>query len=263
MSYEWLPEETADHLREWGLNVREHLGWQGRAKYGPQERHYTPRGIINHHTAGTNWYPPTRLYESCQLYIDPAGVVHVIAAGYNPSSGMGDPKVLNAILRSEPVPPPQDRNAVDRIDGNSWFVNIEVGHWGLGQPIPAAQRDALIGLNAALCELLGFDVEDIIGHLEWTLRKIDPNWEWDGARDTMDAIRADTESRRLEGVEPDMKPWKPGVEDPTYEPFKWELFELHGHKLTSGNSTLLLSQCSRLTNSARTPLSRISSWCKS
>ena len=78
---------------------------------------------------------------------------------------------------------------------------MEVGHPGDGSPIPAPQRKSLLLVNAALCEFLGLDpLTQVIGHKEWTRRKIDPRWGWEFGPDSMDEIRRDTADVLAEGA---------------------------------------------------------------
>lgn len=192
MSYRRLLE-LPDHLAMFGVDFITIDGWQERAAKGEDERDYTPVGLLNHHTAGPAWYPVSKLLTKCNLYIDPAGMVHVVSSGYQYDSGYGDPNVLYRVRNGLPIEPPQDTVVADRINGNPWFIDIEVGHPGDGSPIPPAQRGALIRTNAAICHMMGFDpATQVIGHKEWTRRKIDPRWSSLGHPDSMDFIRIDT-----------------------------------------------------------------------
>lgn len=193
MAYEWITDDILRYLQRYGVSYVEWEGWRERAAYGPASRHFTPVGLVNHHTAGTDWYNPERLLTKCNFYIRPDGTVFVLSAGHQADSGMGDPNVLGRVRNDMPPQPPRDYTSSDRINGNQWFVDIEVGHWGMGEPIPEVQRDALIKLNAAICDYYDWRPEyRLIGHKEWTRRKVDPRWEYDGQPDLMEYIRRDT-----------------------------------------------------------------------
>ena len=195
VAYDWMPENILDYLVKYECTFVEWEGWYSRAAYGPDERRFTPEGLINHHTAGTNDYDPARLLRKCNFYISPVGVTYLLAAGYQADTGMGDPNVLMRVRNDQEPLPPQDRYPEDRINGNPWFIDIEVGHWGDGSPIPEVQRDELIRVNAAVCDMYGWAPEvKLLGHKEWTRRKIDPRWSFNGQPDTMEHIRGDTVS---------------------------------------------------------------------
>lgn len=206
MAYNWLTQ-LPRYLNKWGANWAPIDGWETRAAYGPELRPYTPVGLINHHTAGTDYYDPMRLLTKCNLYISPDGETYLISAGYQADSGMGDPNALMRVRNDQPPQPPGDYTSEDRINGNPWFIDIEVGHWGDGSPIPEPQRNELILVNAAIMDMQQWGpATRLIGHLEWTRRKIDPRWSWQGEPDSMDAIRADT-ARLLERSRMPIEQW--------------------------------------------------------
>jgi len=208
----WL----ATVLRAEGLSVEEHDGWENRTKK-PFER-FTPVGLINHHTAGSKVlpnYPDPPFYKNkslegkCNLTIRPDGVVVVLNAGVAADSGYGDRKVRDALQVGAPAPSPSDTyNRKGRpsgenpgVGGNNWFIDIEVQHLGNGDPIVAVQREALIVTNAAICKKMDWDpLIRIIGHRDWTTRKVDPRW--DGDVNPMPGITANTMTR----MEDDMTP---------------------------------------------------------
>lgn len=189
----------ATELRAAGLTVKEHTGWRTRSADKPYG--YTPVGVINHHTAGsavlTNYpdppyYRDAALEFACNLTVRPDGTVVCLNAGIANDSGMGDPAVLERVRQDQPVKPPTDKTAWDRVTGNPWFIDIEVQHLGDGSPINPPQREALIVTNAILLDHYGWNpMSRLIGHREWTLRKVDPRW--DGMTNPMPGIRADTE----------------------------------------------------------------------
>ena len=211
MQLSWL----ADVLRAQGLNVLEHDGWKTRTNRPFSA--YTPVGLLDHHTAGSSvltdypgppWYPNHRLEKSCNITIRGDGTVVVLNAGYAYDSGYGDQRVLDAVRTDHPIPKPTDtyKNGSPAgtnpgVPGNRWFIDIEVQHLGNGDPINPPQRQALIGANTAICERMGWDPRyRLIGHREWTRRKIDPRWN--GFTNPMSDIRTDT----LKQLEDDMTP---------------------------------------------------------
>jgi len=193
MPYEWQ-DQMDMYLTAEGVNWKPYIeDWKTFAGYGPNERNYTPAGIINHHTASTAWYPKEKLTTKCNLYIDPDGVVWIMSAGYQFDSGDGDRLVLQAILHDQVPPQPMDTatNGL-RMLGNQWFIDIEVGHPGDGSPIPAVQRESLIKTNVALLRMHGWSPYiNLIDHKWWTRRKVDVRWSWNGKIDKMTDIQND------------------------------------------------------------------------
>ncbi len=194
MTYEWLTGLPAA-LDKWGVDWVGVGDWQNHAAQYPPARDYTPVALVNHHTAGTDRYDPPRLANKCNLYIDPDGLTHLLSLGYQYDTGYVDELVLADIRSGVPPRQPTDRTADDRVLGNQWCIDIEVGHWGLGQPIPKVQRDALILVNAAIVDMQQWTVDvNLTDHKGMTRRKIDVNWTNPdtGLIDTMAQIRADT-----------------------------------------------------------------------
>lgn len=193
--YEWIPPKLIGELLAYGCTVVQWAGWSTRAAYGPEVRPFTPVGLVNHHTAGRADYDPARLLTKCNLYVSPEGVTYVLAAGYQADSGMGDPNALYRVRNDQEPQAPRDFTADDRINGNPWFIDVEVGHLGDGSPIPKVQRDELVRVDAAVCSLYGWDAATrLIGHKEWTRRKVDPRWSYQGKLDTMEDLRFDVVS---------------------------------------------------------------------
>lgn len=193
MTYEWIGTDILQYLKKYEVNYIEWEDWETRARYGPDLRDFTPIGLINHHTAGTDYYNPERLLTKCNFYVSPDGVTFILSAGYQADSGYGDPTVVERMVDDGPILPPTDTVHSQRINGNPFFVDIEVGHWGMGEPIPVIQRDELIRLNAAICDYYEWDPNTrLIGHKEWTRRKVDPRWSFNGEPDKMEYIRRDT-----------------------------------------------------------------------
>ena len=193
MAYRWLTGlPTA--LSKWGVNWVGVDGYTSRAAQHPPARNFTPVGVINHHTAGTNWYPVDRLLKKCNLYIDPSGLVHVISLGYQYDTGYVDARVLSDMQAGVAPRPSADYKTSDRILGNEWFIDIEVGHWGLGQPIPDVQRESLILANAAIIDMQRWNpYVNLNDHKGVTKRKIDVNWFVPGRGvDRIEWIRKDT-----------------------------------------------------------------------
>lgn len=198
MRLTWL----ADRLREaWPL-VEEHPGWENRTLRSYV--YYRPKGIINHHTAGSlilhnypgpPYWPNDRLETKCNVTIKPNGVIAVLNSGWAYDSGNGAPEVYDAVVNDQPLPPLSGLKSTK--GGNAHFIDAEVQHLGDGSPIVPIQREALITFNAVVCKEMGWDPRyRVIGHLEWAPdRKVDPRW--DGRQNPMPGIREDTEKAML------------------------------------------------------------------
>ncbi len=172
--------------------VVEYGGWETR-QVEPNGRAYTPVGILNHHTAPPVPYPLNKLLFKCNITITPDGSVCLLNAGYAYDSGLGDPHVLARARADQPPQSPTDTTDADRINGNPWWVDVEVQHPGDGSVLPPEQYHALLVVNAALCEWFDWNpATRLLGHREWTRRKIDPRWN--GTANPMPGIRSDTQS---------------------------------------------------------------------
>jgi hypothetical protein len=204
MKLDWL----VDIHRDAGLTVVEHTGWKTRTMRPFSD--YKPVGLLNHHTAGSSilidypnppYYRNSSLEEKCNLTIRGDGVVVILNAGWAFDSGYGDQKVLAAVSSDKPLPASSDTynssgqpaGSNPGVGGNAWFIDNEVQHLGNGTYIADAQRDALIRSNAAICQHMGWDPAfRVVGHREWTTRKIDPRWG--GFTNPMPQIRTDTQA---------------------------------------------------------------------
>lgn len=188
-------------------------GWETRSQTDPTR--YTPIGIINHHTAPPVPYPEDKLLAKCNVTIRPDGHAVILAAGYQYDSGLGSPTILDAVRNDRPLPALDGLTST--VNGNPLFVDIEVQHLGDGSPIPPVQRQALIAVNAAICERMGWNpMTRVIGHREWAPdRKPDPRW--DGFDNPMPTIRTDT--ARLIGDAMSAKDWTRQT---------WETLVAHG-----------------------------------
>lgn len=222
-TYEWLTR-LPDYLDRWGIDWIGYGDWETHAAGYPPARNFTPVGLVNHHTAGTDDYPVSRLTNKCNLYIDPDGTVWVLSLGYQYDTGFVDRRVLADMQSGRPPRKAADQSEADRVLGNQWFIDIEVGHWGLGQPIPDRQRAALIRTNAAIMDMMGWNpYVNLNDHKGLTRRKIDVNWVVPGRGiDTIEWIRDDTAAVLAAGPEGDM--WIQSIDDAT-----WTAWYRDGH----------------------------------
>jgi hypothetical protein len=199
----WL----ADVARSAGLVVVEVDGWETRGL-----NTMTPRGIINHHTAGASTGDMPSLHTLvhgrsdlpgplAHLGLGRSGTVYVVAAGKANHAGDGQ----------------WDAAGGDFLDFSTEVIGIEAEHTGRpDDPWPDVQLDAWRTLNAALLIHIGKPVANLCGHKEWAQppestpnRKVDPiSLDMDDWRDSVsDVIRrltmADVEvPGAAEGVDP-------------------------------------------------------------
>ena len=167
-------------LKRWHVTVVEHDGWRDNSR-----NHVGPWGPVHgsmvHHTASTD---STGIVEVCYNgrsdlpgplctgVIRKDGTVHLVGNGRTNHAGAGSTAVLDAVINETAIPA---RPGPDAVDGNSRFYGWECVNLGDGKdPWPEAQVDAIARVQAAICEHHGWSAQSIIGHLEWTTRKIDP-----------------------------------------------------------------------------------------
>ena len=155
----------ADAFRKNGLRVKEVQGWKSRGRDGT----FDPRGVIFHHTASSSqggFSPALGVVTTgrsdlpgplCNVLVARDGTVHLIAAGRSNHAGEGGP------FRNIP----QD-------SGNSFLAGVEVENDGVGEGWRTELLDTLGVVFATM--LLGLHRRSnwLIGHKEWTTRKIDP-----------------------------------------------------------------------------------------
>lgn len=171
-SLTWLP----DVLRKAGLKVVEQPGWQttGHGDIGQVKM------IICHHTGsavGSNAPAlgvvtkgrPGLQGPLCQLLLARDGTFYVVAAGKAWHAGTGS---FSGITNANPC-----------------SIGIEAENTGVGEVWPDAQKQAYAKGCAALADHVGIKTEMIIGHKEWTKRKIDPSFDMVGFRTLVNTFR--------------------------------------------------------------------------
>lgn len=161
MSLTWLTDLSVA-VQKSGLVVHEVTGWQSRG-----HAHFKAvDGIVEHHTAGpkTGNIPslgvlvrgrPGLSGPLCNLGFARDGSVYVVAAGVAWHAGVGSGHGFPANM------------------ANYYALGIEAESTGRGDWTPA-QLAAWPRLNNALAGHYGFSSARMIGHFEWTPRKIDP-----------------------------------------------------------------------------------------
>jgi N-acetylmuramoyl-L-alanine amidase len=172
--------ELVAALKRWHVTVVEHDGWRTNNRnsvgaWGPVH------GSMVHHTASADG---TGIVEVCfngrsdlpgplcAGVVRKDGTVHLVGNGRANHAGSGSAAVFDAVVSEAAMLP---RPGPDAIDGNARLYGWEAVNRGDGtDPWPEAQLDAIARVQAALCEHHSWSARSVIGHQEWTTRKIDP-----------------------------------------------------------------------------------------
>ncbi|MBB5940072.1 peptidoglycan-binding protein [Streptomyces zagrosensis] len=174
-----------DALLGEGVRVVEHNGWRThnrnhKGPWGPVD------GVLLHHTAGSASVGFCRAGTAdlpgplCIGVIAKDGTVHLVGYGRTNHAGNGSRAVYDAVRGGTALPA---RPGPDAVDGNARFYGFEIENLGNGRdPYPDAQLAAVERLAAALCRTHGWGAGHVIGHKEWTTRKIDPSFSMPGMR---------------------------------------------------------------------------------
>lgn len=165
-------------LRMAGLNMVGIAGWETHSR--PYS--FDPIGIINHHTAGTNSIGiivkgrkglPGPL---SQFLVDKDGTINLVSQGYCNHAGRGVGEVLERMRNNQPPLGNAPSGGTNFANRYTWGIEIE--NLGNGSdPYPAEQMAAVVALNVALCRFNEWGPNQVIGHKEWTARKVDPSFD--------------------------------------------------------------------------------------
>ncbi|WP_405710165.1 N-acetylmuramoyl-L-alanine amidase [Streptomyces sp. NBC_00046] len=204
-------ERLLQALRAEGVRVVEVGNWRTRNRnhkgsWGPAN------GSLVHHTVTRGTDSTVRIVRDgypdlpgplCHGMIAKNGQVHLVGWGRTNYAGGGDPRVLDQVVAesysSSPTPP--TRGNANGVDGNAHFYGWECENLGDGRdPWPAAQYDAIVRVQAALCRAHGWSAKSVIGHREWSADKVDPRGI------DMPLLRADVAERLRHPAS-----WNPGT----------------------------------------------------
>jgi hypothetical protein len=191
-SLTWLPQV----LRDAGLEVVEHPGWQTRG-HGDMGK---MQGVLCHHTGGplSGEFPDLNVLVTgrpdlagplSHLGLGRSGTFYVIAAGKGWHAGAGNWQGVT--------------------DGNSHFIGIEAENTGettgaRADPWPEVQMDAYARGCAAILKHIGAKSIMTVGHKEYALpkgRKSDPSFDMKAFRDRVAKIMGET-SEDIDMTEP-------------------------------------------------------------
>ncbi|MFE4535675.1 N-acetylmuramoyl-L-alanine amidase [Streptomyces scopuliridis] len=205
-------------LRAEGVRVVEVGSWRthnrnSKGAWGPLN------GSIVHHTVTRGTDATVRIVRDgyaalpgplCHGMIAKDGTVHMVGWGRANHAGGGDPRVLEQVIAesygARPTSPTKGNS--NGTDGNRHFYGWECENLGDGKdPWPAAQYDAIVRVQAALCRAHKWSAKSVIGHLEWSSDKVDPRGF------TMAQLRADVAERLKHPAS-----WSPGTTTPAPKP---------------------------------------------
>lgn len=178
--------DLASILRAEGVTVVEENGWRTYCRPGS----FDPAGVMVHHTAGHKDLAvviagrPDLKGPLANTWLSQQGVAHLISAGRCNHAGSGAAVVYAEVQQNiAPSGTAAALHLTDHTDGNTRFYGIEVENLGDGHDAyPVAQVQALVGICAALCRHHGWGWQRVIGHKEWTARKIDPTLDMNQLR---------------------------------------------------------------------------------
>lgn len=178
MSEPMTPGQWRTALRAEGVRFSEYEDWttHNRNGAGPFSN---VNGVIIHHTAGTNSLSLCRNGRSdlpgplAHAHLAKSGTVTLLSTGRANHAGSGSQLVYSSVLSEVPAP----SAGPDAVDGNAHFYGIEIENLGDSKdPYPEAQYEAAVRWVAAICRFHGWSAYSVIGHKEWTTRKIDPTF---------------------------------------------------------------------------------------
>lgn len=154
-----------DNFENHGLKVNYSPGWKTRGHNATFE----PHGVMFHHTASSSSSGDSPALgvvvrgrsdlpgPLCNIHVSRKGVVTMVAAGYAYHAGEGGPWF-----------------DIPANSGNRYLVGIEVENNGLGEPWRKECLDSVAMVSAILLKHMNRPKRFLLGHKEWTSRKIDP-----------------------------------------------------------------------------------------
>lgn len=145
---------------------------------------FAPEGVLMHHTASTGYDATLKVVRYgrpdlngplCNIFIA-RGKAHIISAGKANHAGLGAAQALKTLRAGKPpAGSAKDLGYADKVGGNEVLVGFEILSPGNGTRLPDKDWDVALRAATAILKDLGHrDADRIIGHAEWTSRKIDP-----------------------------------------------------------------------------------------
>lgn len=153
---------------------------------------FVPQGVMIHHTAG----PAGREQINAELLaqgrsglrgplvqvgVSRDGGAAWITNGRAQHAGAGWSGALPANRNNDVT-----YTGTDDTYGNSYFLGIEIDNSGnTGDIYPAEQLDRAYSIATFWCKAFGWTAKHVIGHKEWTKRKVDPSLDMSVFRDNV------------------------------------------------------------------------------
>lgn len=166
---------------------------------------FQPEGVLVHHTASSGYQGTLDIVRNgrpdlagplCNIFIA-RGKAHLISAGKANHAGVGAAEALNRLRHNDtPNGTARSEGYQDAVGGNALLVGFEVLSPGDGTVLPLVDWNVTCHAAAAILKHLGQPHSArVIGHAEWTRRKVDPVFGRGldgkkGAHPEMQAIRA-------------------------------------------------------------------------
>jgi peptidoglycan hydrolase-like protein with peptidoglycan-binding domain len=160
-------------------------------------RPMSPVGIVVHHTASNHKADPDDVIDMCirgvnkvpgPLYnymIKRDGTIVCLSEKFKANhAGRGSRKVMDRLRHDKKV---VESTVPGRSTFNASLYGVAIINDGLGEDVPDVQMDALARFCAFLCDGHGWNpLSRILGHKEYTTRKIDPVFNMKAFRHLVD-----------------------------------------------------------------------------
>lgn len=229
-------------LRDEGLTVLEHSGWENHNRAASGRPWGPVHGVMIHHTGGSApsdlnivWSGRSDLPGPCaHSYLSTSGVVTMTGNGRANHAGGGDPRVLDQVENESYGDAPSASRYHDgspgAADGNVSFYGLEASNTGSKTgDYPAAQYQAIVKWAAAICRFHKWTAKSVIGHKEWSNWKPDPVYSMVQFRKDVQALLDDEPAKPSKPTTPS-KPPATTPSKPKYEPYPGANFFKTGRK---------------------------------
>lgn len=179
------PDQLVRQFHKWGVQTIEPSGWKSHRR-DPSHGSWGPvNGIGIHHTGDDApdvrdqqvlWNGRSDLPGPlCSWGMRDDGKAVMISGGRSNHFGLGSAATLRKV-QTEDYPGYQSEikpTGGDTVDGNSHFYGQETMYSG-GHSMTIEAYRSTVRACAAICDFYGWTAKSVIGHKEWTPRKIDP-----------------------------------------------------------------------------------------
>lgn len=215
MAKPMTPTQVMSQLKKWGVPFQEYRNWKTHNR-NHKGAFSNVNGFMVHHTGSDAKDQRELLYNGysglpgplCHFGLAQDGTVHLIGWGRANHAGLGDPDVLDAVIKEKPAPVDDEA----RIDFNARFYGVEIWYSG-SHKMTDAQYKTLLLLSAAVLDFHGWNQYSVIAHGEsGSPGKWDPGYA-PGKMMDMDDVRDDIASALKKESKP-VNPQKPAEAKP-------------------------------------------------